>query len=388
MKLNIDIYTEVNQVISRLNNQHRWISMITEHKYNELSKQALNSMISYAIACYCENDGQEIKWERFPRIALYRAFYKSYVSYATPEQILKEICEIGNIDKSAFDATTRAIISERTDRDFMQFISQDCNTFEYCIFRAATKIATLIELKEQAVWLRNVEAIVDKSKEVMKSLEEFMDIKAVREFLQEGNPVFKIFQHISMLRNSNRWAAFPYIVHCNVLGHLFDTAIFAYFIGLEEFSGNEEIATKMFFMGIYHEIAESWTTDIPSDIKDRITGFREATEKFEDRKVQKNVYDAIPDFLKRKIKAVMFEEEDNLQYKKLMKGADYLSADSECWRQFVAGSRETYFLTSPIKGFDIQLMSGYKAKLPPLARELHDKFMRYAEQIVAMLPVF
>lgn len=61
MKLNINIYTEVNQVISRLNNQHRWISMITEHKYNELSKQALNSMISYVIACYCENDGQEIK---------------------------------------------------------------------------------------------------------------------------------------------------------------------------------------------------------------------------------------------------------------------------------------------------------------------------------------
>lgn len=215
-----------------------------------------------------------------------------------------------------------------------------------------------------------------------------MDIKVIRELLQENNSVFKIFQRISMLRNSNRWAAFPYIVHCNVLGHLFDTAIFAYFIGLEEFGGNEEIATKMFFMGIYHDIAEAWTTDIPSDIKDRITGFREATEKFEDLKLQKYVYDVIPHFLKRKIKEVMFEEEDNLQYKKLMKGADYLSADSECWRQFVAGSRETYFLTSPIKGFDIQLMSGYKAKLPHLARELHDKFMRYAEQIVVMLPVF
>lgn len=144
----------------------------------------------------------------------------------------------------------------------------------------------------------------------------------------------------------------------------------------------------MFFMGVYHDIAEAWTTDIPSDIKDRITGFREATEIFEDRKLQENVYNVIPEFLQAKIKEVMFEEEDNLQYKKLMKGADYLSADSECWRQFVAGSRETYFLKSPIMGFEMQLLAGYNAKLPPLARELHNKFMKYAEQIVAMLPTF
>lgn len=388
MKLTIDIYTEVNQVISRLNNQHRWISMITEHKYNELSKQALNSLIAYAIACYCENEGHDIVWERFPRIALYRAFNKAYVSYATPEQTLGEIRDIGNIDKSSFDTTTRAIIRERTNHDFMQFVSQDCGTFEYRIFRAATKVATLLELKEQAVWLRNVDAIVEKTKEVMESLKEFMDIKVVRELLIENNPVFKVFQQISMLRNSNRWATFPYIVHCNVLGHLFDTAIFAYFIGIEEFEGNEKIATKMFFMGVYHDIAEAWTTDIPSDIKDRITGFREATEIFEDRKLQENVYNVIPEFLQAKIKEVMFEEEDNLQYKKLMKGADYLSADSECWRQFVAGSRETYFLKSPIMGFEMQLLAGYNAKLPPLARELHNKFMKYAEQIVAMLPTF
>ena len=68
-----------------------------------------------------------------------------------------------------------------------------------------------------------------------------------------------------------------------------------------------------------------------------------------------------------------------------MKGADYLSADSECWRQYVAGSREAYFLTSPIMGFDKQLEEGKKSQLPPMAKKLHYKFMKYAERVVERL---
>lgn len=385
MKLNYDIYKEVNRVIYRLNNQHRWTFMVTENKYNELSKQALNSLFAYIIASYCEHDGQHIEWERFPRIALYRAFNKAYVSYDTPEDILDEICRIGNIPKSAFDTATCAIISERTDQEFMQFISHDCNTPEYRIFRAATKLATLLELKEQAVWIRNEKEIAESMESVMKALEEFMDINAVRELLVEYNGVFKALQRISKLRNSNRWAAFPYNVDCSVLGHLFDTAVFAYLIGLEEFDGDEKIAAKMYFMGIFHDVAEAWTTDIPSDIKDRIKGFREATEIFEDRMLAEYFYNKIPPFLAEKIKDVMFEEEANLKYRKLMKGADYLSADSECWRQYVAGSREAYFLTSPIMGFDKQLEEGKKSQLPPIAKKLHYKFMKYAESVVQRL---
>ena len=192
-------------------------------------------------------------------------------------------------------------------------------------------------------------------------------------------------RRISRLRNANRWAAFPYIVDCNVLGHLFDTAVFAYFIGLEKFNYDEKLAAKMYFMGIFHDIAEAWTTDIPSDIKDRIPGFREATEYFEDWMLETYLYKVIPDFLELKIKDVMFEDRANLPYKKLMKGADYLSADSECWRQYVAGSRESYFLTSAVQGFDKQLYDGRKAELPPIARELHDTILAYCKDVVDKL---
>lgn len=385
MKLNLDIYREVNEVFRRLNNMRRWTSMVSEMKYNELAKQALNSLITYVVASYCEQEGQEIVWERFPKIALYRAFNKAYVSYEIPERIIKEVCKIGNISKDAFETATREIISSRTNHEFMQFISHERETLEYRIFRASTKIATYIELLEQeAMWTKN-EEIEERMEEVESYLKQFEDIKAIQEILKEQNPVFKILQKISTLRNSNRWAINSYNTDCNVLGHLFDTAVLAYFIALEEFGGDERIATKFYFMGIFHDIAEAWTKDWPSDVKDKITGLREATEMFETMMLKEKLYQKIPSFLTRKIKEVMFEEDDNLVYRKLMKGADYLSADSECWRQYIAGSRETYFLARPMRGFDNQLIAGYKVQLPPIAKQLHTEMMHYAEKVLAFM---
>lgn len=382
MKLNLDIYKAVNEVISRLNNMNRWDSIVSENKYNELAKQALNSLCSYIIASYCEHEGQEIKWERFPKIALYRAFNKAYVSYEIPERIINEICNIGNIPKSAFDAATRDIISERTNHEFMQFISNERDCIEYKIFRAGMRIATYIEVLELSSRTNDTEEIDEKMSEVKESLKEFEDITAIRELLTEGNPVFKVIQKISRLRNSNRWTAHPYLVDCSVLGHLFDTAIFAYFIALEEFPKDEKLAAKFFFMGIFHDTAEAWTTDWPSAIKDRIAGLRETIEVFESKMLEENFYKLLPMFLVAKIKEVMFEEDDNLEYKTLLKGADYLSADTECWRQYEAGSRHPYYLANAIKGFDNQLITGYKAKLPPIAKAMHDEIMHYAEQVM------
>ena len=44
----------------------------------------------------------------------------------------------------------------------------------------------------------------------------------------------------------------------------------------------------------------------------------------------------------------MFEEPENVgKHKGVIKGGDYLSADAECWRQYVLGSRDPYFIGIP-----------------------------------------
>lgn len=379
--LNLESLQAVNEVFKRLNILRRWTSVTTDDKYNELAKQALNCITAYMLASFTEGNGNIINWERFPKIALYRAFQKVYVYFDTPEHIIDEICAIGNINKDAFNKATMDIIKELTNDDFSEFLSEGLGTDEMEIYRAATKIATLVELEENSSLMKNSGEYRDKYTEIQRSLEKFNHIPGVAEFSDPSGEFFKLLLKISKLRNQNRWAVQPYTVNCSVLGHLFDTGILAYFIGLEHFNGDEKIAAKMFHMGIFHDLAEVWTSDVPSPIKDRISGFRAATEKYESMVLNKNLYSKVPGFLADKLRSVMFEEESNSSYHGIMKSADYLSADSECWRQYIAGSRDPYFFKSAIMGFDEKLKNG-TYYLPKMSYQLHEYYKKYSENAV------
>lgn len=378
MKLNLTMLKETNEVFKRLNILRRWTSFVTEDKYNELAKQSLNCITAYMLAAYSEKEGITVKWERFPKIALYRAFQKAYVYFDTPEHIIEEICQIGNIKKSEFDRATTEIICEKAGKQFADFLSEGIGTDEFQIYRAATKIATYVELVENSNKMKSDDQRV-KVQEIVKSLEEFEEIPGANEiYLNTQGEIFKLLEKLSSLRNRNRWAAQAYSIECSVLGHLFDTAVFAYFMSLEQ-NQDEVLAAKMFFMGIFHDVAETWTTDIPSPIKDRIKGFRVATEKYELEVLGKQLYKNVPEFLAQKLQEVMFEDEANKEYKKLLKGADYLSADSECWRQYKAGSRDEYFLGA-INRRKIKIKAG-EVLLTPVCEELYREFYEYAKNL-------
>lgn len=380
MKLNLTTLKATNEVFKRLNVLRRWTSFVTEDKYNELAKQGLNCIVTYLLASYSEKAGITVKWDRFPKIALYRAFQKAYVYFDTPENIIEEICKIGSIPKDAFNKVTKEIIIENTDESFAEFLCEGIGTYELKIYRAATKIATYIELTEISNKMPSAKHLI-KVQEIMKSLEEFEDLPGINEISDVEGNIFKVLQTISTLRNKNRWAAQAYSMECSVLGHLFDTAIFAYFMSLEEKPEDETEAAKMFFMGIFHDVAETWTTDIPSPIKDRIPNFRFATEQYELKKLEEELYCKVPAFLAQKLRNVIFEDEANKKYKKLLKGADYLSADSECWRQYVAGSRDEYFLGAMMRRLP-GIETG-EVLLTTICSELFDYFFAYAKKVQA-----
>lgn len=292
---------------------------------------------------------------------------------------MDEVCKIGGIEKSVFLTATRELIAEYTNPEFSDFLSQDLGSYEYQLYKAGTKIATLVELMEIQSKTKHFEEYDKKLVEITKSLEDFSEFEGMEELSDTNSDLFHIFQKISKMRNQNRWAVYAYMMDCSVLGHLFDTGVFSYYMALEK-QMDEAMAAKFFFMGIFHDVAEAWTTDIPSPIKNRIAGLRKATEEFEERMLEKYLYSKVPTFLAEKLKEVMFEESNNLKFKKLMKGADYLSADSECWRQYIGGSREVYFLGA-IQGFESDLTQGLKVELTPLARELHSWFLKDAERL-------
>ena len=331
-------FKAANEFITRLNKLRWWTEIESDSRYNELNKQALNCIAAFLLAKHLENLGREISYEKFPKIAIGRAFAKAFVYYDTPEHAINTICELGNIGKIAFDEVASQIIAEKSDKEFANFISEKGIDTEVEIYKAATKIATLVELVE--LEHEGGDKLIG---EIEESLKPFYSIPGVKDFSDRRSDVFKLLQQISTLRNQVRWATSYYTIECSVLGHLFDTAVFAYLMAIEETNVDESYATKMFFMGIWHDVAETWTKDIPSPIKDRIEGYRKATEAFELKKMQENAYSVLPKYLSDAIKDMMFEEEENILYKLKVKAADYLSAASECWRNIFGGTRDAYF---------------------------------------------
>lgn len=365
----------INEVFKRLNNLRRWTNFITEGKYDEISKQALNCTVCFILAVEAEKEGVLINWERFPKIAIYRAFQKAYVNYDTPEHILREICALGNIQfEKAFGEATAKTIAERTNEEFVNWLKEGCGTVEEKVYKAATKIATFLELKEIQRHINGEYS--SKYEEVVKSMAKYEDIPGFSTLSDAKNGYFKVFEAVSKLRNQNRWAAYSYLVDCSVLGHLFDTAVFAYLMALEK-GETETVATKCFFMGIFHDVPEAFTRDIPSPIKDKIPGFRELTEKYELQMMEKYVYPFVSETTSNALKEVMFEDEENFKFKKLMKGADYMSAVSEIWRQLKAGTRDDSFVEA-LKGHARKFEAPI-AELTPNTKELLDWMMEFAE---------
>ena len=284
MKLSLKHYQATNDVFTRLNNLRRWTDFTTQQKYNELAKQAFNCFIAYLIAKCCEHEGWKINYESFPHIAMGRAFAKAYVYYDTPEHKISEICDLSNIYKCEFDKVAKEILTNKTDAEFADFIDEDGTSNEVKIYKAATKIATYIEILEQGKGFSEWKKI----RQIKKDLKKYYDVPGVALFTRKFSRPFKLLKEVSKLRNQVRWATCSYTTECSVLGHLFDTAVFAYLNAIDE-GLDEEVATKLFFMGIYHDIAETWTKDIPSPIKDKIEGFRKATETYELRMIKKHI---------------------------------------------------------------------------------------------------
>lgn len=300
------------------------------------------------VAKKCEKNGKKIRWERFPKIAIFRCFQKmglADVSHSTYANIIENKMngDLENFYQVVGKTKIKEMVADKKEADMLEeFLLEGVETFEFEIFRVSSRIATLIELMDsesrfvRSEYTRKYTDITLCIKEMESKVPEVKD-------MSDMNSIeFNMIRKIASLRNQNRWATRSYRVDCSVLGHLFDTAIFAYLIALNNEMSEKE-AAKMFFMGIWHDVAEAWTKDIPSPTKDAYHGFREASEEFELECLKKYIYDVVDEHLRKSIKEIMMEEQDAKAYKKLLKSADYLSADSECWRQLVAGSRDNYF---------------------------------------------
>lgn len=86
------------------------------------------------------------------------------------------------------------------------------------------------------------------------------------------------------------------------------------------------------------------------------------------------MYSKVPDYMRDALKSVMMEDAENISYKKALKAADYLSADSECYRNLLSGSRDIYFCKAIVeRRIDEEAHELYK--------ETHCMFIEYVTKV-------
>lgn len=330
----------VNTMLYELLCLRRWSEVtVSNGNFTESAKQGLNCMIAYVWAAEIAHSGIKVDFTRFPKIALFRSFTKT-VQCDVSESNLDTIFHLGNVSKTSFTEMIWDSVSKCTSLEFYKHLQVSPNCLEAQIYRAATKVATLLELKE----LRN---LIDERDYLAKvalqeeSISHFADLPCFNIIMSETYQ--EIFRNFAKLRNRIRWAKHPNIVQCSVLGHMFDVGCFAYLMSLEVQPDDEVLATRYFFMGIFHDFPECWTGDMPSPIKDSVPGLRKATEIFENRVMEEHVYSQLIDYMSDAIRGVMLEDDDNAYYKAFLKKSDNFSAFVECWREIDAGSHHRYY---------------------------------------------
>lgn len=330
----------VNNMLFELLCLRRWSEVtVTNGKFTEVSKQALNCMITYFWATEIAQEGIEVDFTKFPKLALFRGFTKT-MQCDVSEANLETIFHLGNVSKSSFNEMIWAAVERSTSKNFFKHLQVEPNCLEARIYRAATKVSTLLELKEIRGLIDEKDYLLKES-QLMAVIDGFSDLPCYEQIMSD--PYQEIFRNFSKLRNRIRWAKHPNLVCCSVLGHMFDVGVFAYLMALEKNPSDEALATQYFFMGIFHDFPECWTGDMPSPIKDALPGLRKATEEFENHVMAQNVYSHLPAHMAEAIRSVMLEDEENAQYKKFLKKSDNFSAYVECWREIDAGSHHFYY---------------------------------------------
>ncbi len=153
-----------------------------------------------------------------------------------------------------------------------------------------------------------------------------------------GNHFFAMH---SRMKHINRWALMRNTAKENISEHSNDVAVIAHALAViknERFGGkvNPERAA---FLGLYHDMPEIITGDMPTPVKYFSSTMREAFSKVEEMACDKLV-SMLPEDMKKHYEGAFFPEEKDAEEWKLVKAADKISALIKCIEEENAGNNE------------------------------------------------
>lgn len=145
----------------------------------------------------------------------------------------------------------------------------------------------------------------------------------------------------SRMKYINRWALMRNTVSENISEHSNDVAVIAHALAVIKnvrFGGNLN-AERAAFLGLYHDMTEIITGDMPTPVKYYSEDMREAFKEVED-KAGRRLLSMLPEDMARYYEGAFFKEEEDEYLWKIVKAADKISALIKCIEEKNAGNNE------------------------------------------------
>ena len=152
---------------------------------------------------------------------------------------------------------------------------------------------------------------------------------------------YAFFAMISRLRWIDRWALMRNSDNENLSEHSLEVAILSHALAT---IGNKKLgkslnAEKAALFGLYHDVSEILTGDMPTPVK-YFNPEISAVYKDIERNACEKLLTLLPDYLKESYSELMMPADEYSYEKKLVKGADKLSAYIKCINEKKAGNTE------------------------------------------------
>ena len=145
----------------------------------------------------------------------------------------------------------------------------------------------------------------------------------------------------SRMKYINRWALMRNTVSENISEHSNDVAVIAHALAVIKnvrFDGNLN-AERAAFLGLYHDMTEIITGDMPTPVKYYSEDMREAFKEVEDR-AGKHLLEMLPEDMAKYYESAFFKAEGDEYLWQIVKAADKISALIKCIEEKNAGNNE------------------------------------------------
>ena len=145
----------------------------------------------------------------------------------------------------------------------------------------------------------------------------------------------------SRMKYINRWALMRNTVSENISEHSNDVAVIAHALAVIKnvrFGGNLN-AERAAFLGLYHDMTEIITGDMPTPVKYHSEDMREAFKEVED-KAGRRLLSMLPEDMAKYYESAFFQQGEDEYLWKIVKAADKISALIKCIEEKNAGNNE------------------------------------------------